>query len=389
MKTIVVLTAVLLMTVGGASAFIFQDPDQGIATLPENRTFSIREVRKQMTIEELRLDERIMRGELVLHDGRVVLSYAFSREANVIVGVADQSIRVRIEHILPVNPGREVQTLFLNDQQETVTPPAEDIGVWTKDFERIGHRVAEKSETATRVHVALSIDKSGSMKPFMDQVKAAGTEFLSHLPRGAKCTVSSFNRLVQTHVGGNLGWVNYDGIFLKGVQDMAPESAKPVNFAKQYPDAVTKYEIGKDDQLRELIKTGNWGVDCAKAGASINGIQASGGTDVYLPLLLNLRAAKLSQSVPGIERYKHIVVLITDGGHSKDGGLRREDILTLKEEVNSTIFLYLAGNTDSTALEGIGDYELRTTGEVGGLLTDYLSNIQVFIQGQTTLRLDY
>ena len=259
MKTNLTIGLGLMMGTILMSGFVFVEPDDGTGTLPE-RTFSIREVRKTMSMEEMRLDQRILRGELVLRDGRSVTAYAYDAVNNIIVGAVGPVTKISINQVSARDPGREALVMFLNDKQESVRPEAGDFGVWNKNFERIGVTLAKVTTTADRMQVFILIDRSGSMKPFMRTVKQRGKEFLAELPAGAKCLVASFNRLVTVHAGGNFQWVNYEGqTFDHRVRDVAAERDR-TNFAELYPEALVQAEDqGNDTKLKKVIKAGKMG----------------------------------------------------------------------------------------------------------------------------------
>ena len=388
MKTGLIIGFGLVVWASPAFGFVFVDPEDGTGTLPE-RKFTIREVRKTMSMEEMRIDERILRGELVLRDGRPVSVYAYDPVHNLIVGAVSPAGKISIHQVSAHESGREALVMFLNDRQEPFRPEAEDFGVWNRDFERINVTLDEVTKTAKRMHVFLLIDRSGSMKPFMRAVKERAKGFLAALPKGAKCLVASFNRLVTVHAGGNFHWVNYGGqAFDHRVRDLTGED-QPIDFSELYPEAIVhEVDQGNDTKLKEVITAGQWGIDCAQGSAYIDEIgEATGGTALFAPMQFSLRSALVSQDIPEIEAFKHIIVLVTDGGDTASVQGDRDEVIALKEKTGATVFAYWIGNTDRSALAGIVDYELMDQQQTQESLSAYLENIHVFIDGQQVLLL--
>lgn len=368
--------------------FLFVDPYLESRTLPENRTFYLSEVKRDMTEEEMAIDERVQRGELVLPDGRVVTSYRYVAKENLIVGGVLPITQVTINQVTEHQPGRESLVMFLNAKSESFQPNIEDIGVWNKDFQRIGVQYGAHTDHAQRMHITVLIDRSQSMSPFMHQVKEAAKHFIKNIPHGSKCVVASFNQLVTTHGGGKLGWVNYGGYEVKGtVRDLAAEGQQ-TDFKARFPEAVlTTGEIGNDALLKKAIQEDTWGIDCDQSHTFVDGIpEAEGSTNLFFPLQLGLQAGVVSQTVPHVAKMKHIILVITDGGANTQVG--KEEVERLHRETGATIFVYWLGNTSPEALSNIADYQLVDHGQSQAALASYLANINVWMTGQQILLLD-
>ena len=105
-------------------------------------------------------------------------------------------------------------------------------------------------------------------------------------------------------------------------------------------------------------------------------------------MLFSLRSALVSQQIPGTEGFKHIIMLVTDGGDTESHPGDKQEVMTLKEQTGATVFAYWIGNTDRSALSGVVDYEMVDQHQTQKALSAYLDNIHVFIDGQRVLRLN-
>ena len=230
------------------------------------------------------------------------------------------------------------------------------------------------------------------MRPYLEQVKGAAKKFLLDVPSVAKCSILSFNRLLQTHAGGSLTYVNYGGNTYDGrVHDVAPEG-RDTAFEKLYPEAITdRDDTGNAAKFEEIVSAGKWGIPCQDGVPYIQKITARGGTDLYLPLLLTLRAAAVSQRTLKEEQvYHHIIVLITDGGNQDGHVSNKTEILELKKKTGAKVFVYWIGKgTDSSSLEGLVDYEMTDEGQSAAALDEYLSSINVFLDDQQVITLPH
>ncbi|WP_309372212.1 hypothetical protein [Nitrosomonas sp.] len=360
----------------------FEVIDGGAQTLPEDRTFHLSETRGQMTNEEIAIDQRVRLGQLRLPDGRPVTVYHFDPVTGVLIGGVSPISTIFIHE---VKPGQEAVVLFLKND-EAFQPKRQDFGVWDRQFQWISHAYADASHRTRQLHVTLEIDRSGSMASSMPKVKVLAKKFLERLPF-SKCTIVSFNQLTTVHVGGNYEWVNDNGhTFDERVRDLAPERMK-TNFAELYPEAiVNQKEQGNREKLKDYIKAGKWGVPCAQAGPYVDQIPAaSGGTNLVSPLLLTLRTAEVSQSVPEAKDLKHVVVVVSDGVATADDNSIKE-LMALKKKTGTTIFAYWSGSgADRSWLQGIIDFEMTSDSQSQVALETYMNSVNTWLDGKQVL----
>ncbi len=369
------------------------DPYAKAKTLPTNRTFGISEVRKQMTVEELRIDQKVRSGRLVLPDGRPVTTYQYQKKNNLLIGGASPVSKISISKVDLKNSGREVQVLFLNEKKETFAPLAKDIGAWKvkgNDFQAIGNRLADVANNKKQLAVSLIVDKSGSMRAFMPKVKEAAKHFLSAVPAGTQCSIVSFNQLTTVHAGVEFHYVDRLGKYFDDrVRDVAPEH-KRTDFVALYPEAIIeRKDQGNVEKLKDVFKAGNWGVDCSQGGPYVDQIgEASGGTALFQPLSLALRTAQVGQTIPEFKGINHIIVLISDGGASYGWQKLKDEVVRLKEATQTKVFLYWIGRAERSAIAGIPDFEMVDQKETQTALKAYLDNIRVFLDGHQILILN-
>ena len=225
--------------------------------------------------------------------------------------------------------GLAVVGLFKDHQGRIVTPPAESLAAYTTSGQRICFERAtiETAPEVVPMSFALLIDRSGSMKDVMSEVREAAVSFIDALPETATCAVWAFS--------DDWSFAEEDGLGVKA---------------------------------------------CRSSEFDLTQLQAGGRTNLFAPL----RKSYEWLSHPSRANHQKAVVIITDGrvNENEEEG---EAVAALKGD--ALTFSYFLGEWEDRWLKGLSDNYLSHKGDLGTQLGRYFEVVSSAYRKQTVLQL--
>ena len=225
----------------------------------------------------------------------------------IVVGVTDPAIQPTINMVRTENGRTEMVVGFRDGEGRFVVPANTEIGTFTLEGLPVAHLATPIAKSDVSVFVDLLLDRSGSMKSVIGDVKRAASEFMMLLPGDQSvCRVTSFNQGYRRHT----------------------RAFEP----------------------------------CVPGLHGVGQISAGGGTDIYRPL------RDVYRDAPERDDIQRLVVVISDGlGQSN---LAREHVLAAKNATTFVYWLgdyeddRLKGIAD-TFIHGRGDLERELSKTLG------------------------
>lgn len=158
-----------------------------------------------LDIDPGRMDRELVRKSvdslpLTLPDGQTLRARDFSTEHRVIVGTVLPGVTPNINRVDANGGATELLVGFRDRDGNFVKPEERNIGAFTLDGIPVPHQVTPFDRSRRKVYVDLLLDRSGSMKDLIGDVKRAAAEFMVLLPKDqALCRVTSFNQDHHRH----------------------------------------------------------------------------------------------------------------------------------------------------------------------------------------------
>lgn len=207
-----------------------------------------------------------------------------------------------------IGKGLRIIGSFRDTNGNFVAPPADKIAIYSTSGEKLCFDYVTAPQAAPKIGITILLDRSASMRGYIEEVKIAAQEFLNILPASAECSVGSFN------TGLTYGHANYQ--------------------------------------------------PCSGGGFGFEAIEASGGTDIFTPL----KDAYTTLSGAYFKDHQKAVIIITDGYSFADQALYQE-LLGLKKDILT--FVYFIGGEKKDDLEGLTDHFISKGGDVRASLSQY------------------
>jgi len=206
--------------------------------------------------------------------------------------------------------GFQIIGSFKDSGGNFISPPPGSLAVYNLRGEKLCFDYHKVSKTEPAMSFALLLDRSGSMSGHIEDVKKTANEFLNILPASAMCAVASFN----------------------GSWEYGHENYQP----------------------------------CSGGGFGFEGIEASGGTDIYAPL----KAAYKTLSGPSFNGQQKAVIIISDG-YTIANPQAKSELIGLKKDVLT--FVYFIGGNKKDELKGLTDHFIARGDNVRASLSQYFT----------------
>lgn len=318
------LACLIATTTIGSTGFAVREPSAiGSFSIEDWNTNQIRNgFGFQIDVDESQLDDKELRDHLnstsfETANGDRVKSLTFSREHDVIIGTSIDESEIAI-NLVQASDGEKrfvVQTRNKATGEFQIARP-EDLSVMTLDGKPLSFVVQPVIEVPSiRISLALLIDRSGSMSGSFEEAVSALQEFADLLPVNAECLLLSFNYSYVDH--------------------------------------------------------GNGFADCEEVARSLSGLKASGGTDIFTPLLY---AFDLLGKLPD---HLRMVAIVTDG--ADHGPLSERDVLPRK---TAPVAVLWRGWWSDAELKGIADTYLHSSKDFKEVMAQFLGGLTASVEGQ-------
>lgn len=225
------------------------------------------------------------------HGVRIESGFDIDRQNSLVVGYSGGTAEI-IKTAQSPN-GLLIITSFKDASGKFVSPPADKIAIYSTSGEKLCFEYETTQQAAPKMGIAILLDRSGSMKGYIEEVKKAAQDFLNILPASAECAVGSFNTNLT------YGHPNYQS--------------------------------------------------CSGGGFGFEAIQAGGSTDIFTPL----KDVYTTLSSSYFQDYQKAVIIVTDGYALENLDLKQE-LLGLKKDVLTLV--YFIGGEKKDELEGLTDH---------------------------------
>jgi len=203
-----------------------------------------------------------------------------------------------------------------------VSPPPDSVALYSMSGEKLCFDYKTVQQAKPQIAIGILLDRSGSMYGNMPEVISAAHTFLNALPKSALCAVGSFTtELTYGH---------------------------------------KHYQV------------------CSGGGFGFDGIQADGGTDIYVAL----NSVYDDLSGANFNGFQKAVIVITDGYTMNDPKLKAQ-LLAKKKDILT--FVYFIGGNKKDDLEGITDHFIAQDGDLNKSLDGYFGSIEQAYNSQKIL----
>ena len=144
--------------------------------------------------------QRAMAGALDLKDaqGRTIgKDRALAPDHGIVLGYSGGT--AEILESAETKDGIQIAVSFKDQKGRFVVPDDDHLAISRIDGTRLCRNKQAEARARPEMHFTLLVDRSGSMRGIIRDVRLVANEFLSILPDHASCTVSSFNESLHTH----------------------------------------------------------------------------------------------------------------------------------------------------------------------------------------------
>jgi Mg-chelatase subunit ChlD len=274
---------------------------------------------------------------------RIVTGFDVSIEHDLVVASSVGSVEIMAVH--KGQQGLVVTALVRDASGNVIDPPDGSLAIYRTGGERLcfteevinNHEVTRQAAVDENGHArvpmsfVLLLDRSGSMKPHINEVQRAAHGFLDALPENAVCSVGAFS------------------------------------------DTSASFEPSDGFGFRR---------ECRAGAFTLDGLEdAGGGTNLYRPLENAYRWLDAWHS----HDEQRLVIMITDGKANQE--LEREDAVRAAKG-NIRTFVFHVGGQEERFLSSLADSYLAHKGDLEDSLTRYFEVVSETYTSQTVLRLN-